>query len=1059
MADEISNTTPLWWELQNIPTEVVRELRRRSNSANLGMNVPSPYIPNSSFNFEANYDKYKGPMTPWVRVFSNSTGKSINSMVPRSSYLDKFYVPVDFQGFILKGGEGFYDAFGYDAKIGFNQTNAIIGYEADGKPHSIDGLYRSQLGYSTRNPDQFPQNNNTPSVLPPPGVTKVSVKQSKEFLTYATVNFKCYGLAQLEYLTPFFFTAGINVFIEFGWNLFNQKSLVNLDKVEECWELIQKPDNALIRANKSNGNYGCITGIINRYSFTTTDGFVYDCTMEVLSRQALFAGMRTDNSAKINISNSNLPNNSDGNNNVDFLDLKTFFKYYLPSINKVLQENEKSDNQSIPTKANFLNYIIDNINSIVTPKEKESAVNQKIIANPAPIPQLGMGFGSMTFVPFTPASNQNNAVTSSFDPRSVVNKTVNNIITNKSSFFYDGKPEDRAFIGRLESVYKLKNTLGGGPVIKYDKASKSIVSGSTEIKYTQVSDLDKKTDFDGKDSADEVWMQLDFVFELVNLLMSNSNTKQFYIDISNVVVNAHPNLISCDSSVLIPNPVAPKVNIGTPYKKESKNGGFLRGDDVDANSNVFLQQQPDITIKRNHDLEKRLKKAQETGKLKEFYKGLKTSESFYFACEKARKTFKTKSRFRDDLDRVINWKYYNSQNGNIPGSAAFPFGIEQTINNTKYKEYYYGYLKHIYISKTKLLNIVKSEETKNFKQFINAILNTLNSATENFWKFEIVEGQDKNGNSTLSIVDKNLSNFDELKKIYTLELGSTNNVVKSIDFNVNLSPEQAISVQFGGQNTAAAGLKTQFTEQINAAQSESELNATLTDLSKTPFLKFVDRMDAYQLGLLAERRKEDIKNNIASSVTTIPGTTQGLGDINSGIESLQKYGAQENVLCMCVRQVTDSYSPFLDKIIEDKNRKIIAREGGGEFREVTIGATVDDFIKEIKNARPNYKFLNLPPDMRGKLLDILDDNDYKSNAAKYSGVADNFVVTLKFDGIFSFKNLQVFAINNLPKPYVPGNVVFQVLEVEHEISAGKWETVVTALVRCIGAAELEYVKI
>ena len=86
---EIADTAPQWWEIQNVPTECIRELRRRNNSTNIGMRIPQPYVPNSNFNFDANYDKYKGPMTPWVRIFSNSTGKSINGLVPRSVYLDK----------------------------------------------------------------------------------------------------------------------------------------------------------------------------------------------------------------------------------------------------------------------------------------------------------------------------------------------------------------------------------------------------------------------------------------------------------------------------------------------------------------------------------------------------------------------------------------------------------------------------------------------------------------------------------------------------------------------------------------------------------------------------------------------------------------------------------------------------------------------------------------------------------------------------------------------------------------------------------------------------------
>ena len=78
----------------------------------------------------------------------------------------------------------------------------------------------------------------------------------------------------------------------------------------------------------------------------------------------------------------------------------------------------------------------------------------------------------------------------------------------------------------------------------------------------------------------------------------------------------------------------------------------------------------------------------------------------------------------------------------------------------------------------------------------------------------------------------------------------------------------------------------------------------------------------------------------------------------------------------------------------------------------------------------NIKYLNWPPNMKGMLRAILTDGDMHNNV-KYSGVADNFQVTVVFDGMFGFRNLQCFAISNLPKPYVPGNVIFQILEVEH----------------------------
>ena len=1043
---EITDTTPLWWEIQNIPTEVVRELRRRSNTNNIGMNIPTPFI-NTTFNFEQTYKDYKGPMSPWVRVFSNGTGKSINGMVPRSSYLDKNYVEQDYNGFILKGGDGFFDAFGYDAAIGFKQTNAIIGYQADGRPHYIDGLYRTQTSYSTRQNAAFPQNNEIASVVAPPGIISVSVKQSKDLLTYASFKFKCYGVAQLEYLTPFFFTAGINVFLEFGWNLFNQKSLLNLANLKECWEVVYKPQTALDRANKSNGNYGCVSGIISKYSFTTTDGFTYDCNVDLISRQGMFAGMRTDNSVKISTTDNKIADQND----IEFLDLRTFIKNYLPSINQVIID-----------KVNFLKYIQDKIGVFKDDKsQKDANANAQQTSRADAATAGGRGPTTTTLDPNRPgtraaaaASAAGPRVTTPLNPNIPAppsradaaaaaaaalsvnsNKiNVNNVIKNNKTLFYGGKSEDRVFVGRSEEYYRLKKKPDGkSDVINYGSVKPD------KQTYTQLSFVDDTTDFDSKDGASEVWMQLDFVFELANLFMANANTKQFLIDISDVVISAHPNLISCDKNVLIPNPVSPKINKGTPYKKGNSNSGFLKNDNVDTDANSFLSQLQDITVPRNTQLEERYKKAVDSGSLVDFYNSLTPEDSFYFASNAAKKAFKTSGRYRDNLDVIINYLHYHSANfkGN---TASFPFAEDMTIirknifgqpNKIVYKKYYYGYLKNIYISKTKLIEIVQSNETKNYKQFINAILNTINESVDDFWKFDIVEGKAENGKSTLSIIDKNTSNFDALRNVYMFELGRTNNVIKSINFDVSLTNEQSISVMFGGQNSNS--LKTKLTEQINNIQNKDQLNATLNDLNNLPFLRFVDRMDKFQLGLMISEQS----GSIAAANTLVPGATSGIEDDNTAIADLQSYGSKEKsgVLCITTKQVSENYIGGLKSGPES-----------AKFNELT------DDTRNLKN----HKFLCLPSEMKGKLTQMISDDDFKNNGAKYSGVADNFTVTIKFDGIFSFRNMQVFAISNLPKPYVPGNIIFQILEVDHEISNGKWETSVNALVRCIGGSKLEY---
>jgi len=1021
---EILDTAPLWWEIQNIPTEAVRELRRRNNTNNIGMNIPTPFI-NTTFDFEKNYKNYKGPMTPWARVFSNSTGKSINGMVPRSAYLDKNYVQKDYNGFILKGGDGFFNAFGYEQDKPLNQKIAVIGYEADGTPHYIDNKYRTQTNFETKRNIDFPQNNQVSPIIPPPGLVSVSVKQSKELLTYSSFKFKCYGVAQLEYLTPFFLTAGINVFIEFGWNLFNQKSLIDLNNLKECWDLVNKPQTALDRANKSNGNYGCVSGIITKYSFNTNDGFVYDCNVDVISRQGMFAGMRTDNNAKIA---TTTPATASDQNNVEFLDLRTFIRTYLPSINDVMRESQTISANVNNSQANFLNYIIDKINMI--PKNK---VTKDALANEEQLAK----------------SKQN----------------VQTVVTTKlagsnTTLFYGGKPEDRVFAGRLEEFYRAKKKPDGkSDVIDYGTVKPNNQS------YTQLSFVDDKTDFDSKDGSTEVWMQLDFVFELVNLFMANSNTNQFLVDISDIIISGHPNLISCDKNVLIPNPVSPKINRGSPYKKNSPNSGFLKNDNQDPSNNSFLRQLQDITVPKNDQLERLYKKAVEEGTLTEFYRNLTPENSFYFAANAAKKAFKTSGRYRDNIDSVINYLYYHSVNSNRNYSASFPFAedtiLTRTNNfgqsiNVKYKKYYYGYLKNLYISKTKLIEIVQSSDTKNYKQFINAILNTLNEAVDNFWKFDIVEGKDKNDKSTLSIIDKNTSNFDELREVYMFELGRTNNVIRSINFDVSLTNEQAINVMFGGQNST--NLRTKLTDQITTSQTKDKLNATLNDLNNIPFLKFVDRMDKYQLGLLATQQS----GSIVSADTLVPGASSGIEDDNNAIADLQSYGSKEKsgVLCITTKQVSSNYISALKNLSTSSatgiGRAAAAAQGGINANQKA--QDFEDLIDDNINLK-NHKFLCLPSDMKGKLTQMMNDDDYKNNGAKYSGVADNFTVTIKFDGIFSFRNLQVFAISNLPKPYVPGNIIFQILEVDHEISGGKWETTVSALVRCIGSSKLEYITV
>jgi hypothetical protein len=155
----------------------------------------------------------------------------------------------------------------------------------------------------------------------------------------------------------------------------------------------------------------------------------------------------------------------------------------------------------------------------------------------------------------------------------------------------------------------------------------------------------------------------------------------------------------------------------------------------------------------------------------------------------------------------------------------------------------------------------------------------------------------------------------------------------------------------------------------------------------------------------------------------VPSKSEITVDQNPLIAGIQTYGKSENVLMMTSAYVKDGQNP--------------------------------------DNADKNYKQLNLPPELKDKLSQIIDDGDVENNLPLYSGISPNFQITVTFDGIFGFRMFQHFGITNLPKPYIPENVLFMITDVTHNIveGGGKWETVVGCLARCVAGQDIELVPL
>ena len=97
------------WAPNPIPDWIIKEFRRRQND--IGFEYPAA-AGSVTWGDDGNWQNYKGPLTPWVRVFSNGTGKADG----KSNYPEK-------SGFILQGGYGFDKSYGTITIILYHTNN------------------------------------------------------------------------------------------------------------------------------------------------------------------------------------------------------------------------------------------------------------------------------------------------------------------------------------------------------------------------------------------------------------------------------------------------------------------------------------------------------------------------------------------------------------------------------------------------------------------------------------------------------------------------------------------------------------------------------------------------------------------------------------------------------------------------------------------------------------------------------------------------------------------------------------------------------------------------
>jgi hypothetical protein len=866
------------WVPHHIPNSIRKELYRRTIDQGVTyVDAMSGWYDNT----DVKWTESKGPMSSWVRITSNGNGISKNKKTILShAELEK----QKRDGFVLYGGQGFYDAFG----SAINETNRsiesnILGYDVYGEPHKLD----LQLNY--KNVGVLSGNRAAPLLLPPPGIISIEANLQKERIRRTTINWKCYSFAQLEYMTPYLLTPGISVIAEFGWNHFNIGSLLNLTDKHELTALFINGTPLYDKILNSNGMYDVTFGIIANFDFSTSDGMTYDCKTEIYSKHRNYSGAYTNESSKVSF-----------------------------------QLNTKNQKESVtaPSLYEFCNQRLKKVTSCLERKKNF------------------------------------------FEPLDSAEESKKDYVSLKSEFF-NGSVENRVFLAR--------NKIKGDPFDIYNQP-------------------DNKCDWDAG-SPDDTWVTMGFVVDLVNMFVTqrietpNTDEKQSYdlykINIDDVVIGGHPNLISCDGdSVLIPNPISPKFNLGAYFWKAdyvASNTPFEKNTFQSQTSYktyaAFENDGPRMSLhnKRLFDVfktgygidisaeTKKFEKQQQPTFLENFLEntGIKNAD-IQMSSAGIFNEASTTGAYRDDLDLFINrfrYAFGDNKSKLKVGSAAFPQREDYVKNGNSVKKYYWGYLKDIYIN----INLIMecAQTAKSAEEFFQVLLGKISGAVGNFWELSVIEDE-----KTLRIIDKKFMSKKIYDNLFQMDI-SSDSFIKSLSFTVTPSNAQMNQILAGSSNNKGN-------------------NTGTTTATELPDFYYGDRLG--------------VNRRVPDSGKTMVNESSDL------IKQLQNYGKVSGAYTVSLKR-GDAISP--------------------EY----------------------YEVYNLALPSKNLLLTLLNCEDYSENINVYGAQQQNFTCEIVLQGIAGLRTFQCFSIKNLPKPYSPDEVIFCINDISHTVQNGEWLTTIKAAIR------------
>ena len=251
------------WEAGPFEQWVIEELDYRKNSLSTGIQGL----------FTVDLPQYTGPRKAWARVFSNGMVEYPNGNSNLISDNDNEW------GLAFLSGDGFFDRYGIGSTSPYGVSKQTYGYNCKLQPKYIESSTRPNI--------------------PDPGIISIETEIQKSWFAKAKINWTCHSIEQLKAITPYFLTPLQTVIIEFGWNTFDQRSLINLsdfNQILDIWDNHYRRYSEYVP--KSKGNYEFMIGQVINFEYTINDNIITGMT-EVASRQLLYSGFRRDSQESI----------------------------------------------------------------------------------------------------------------------------------------------------------------------------------------------------------------------------------------------------------------------------------------------------------------------------------------------------------------------------------------------------------------------------------------------------------------------------------------------------------------------------------------------------------------------------------------------------------------------------------------------------------------------------------------------------------------------------------------------------------------------------------------